>query len=77
MLRKTKLGKRMLAMVMCGALTFTSIVPVAASELPETAETQSEVIEDQNSVLKETPEESTVAEVSEDMSGGAKLILLK
>lgn len=73
MIRKTKLGKRMLAMLMCGMLTFTSVVPAMASEVSESATTQTEVTENQDNVLSETPAapESEVTEVENETLGGA------
>ena len=71
MIRKSNVGKRMLAMLLCGALTFTSVVPAMASELPETeTAVQSAVTEEQSAVATGSPEE--IAAVAESEDGGGK-----
>lgn len=69
MIRKSNLGKRMLAMLLCGTLTFTSVVPAMASELPETeTAVQSTVTEEESTVETSAPEEPATAD--EAVSGG-------
>ena len=67
MIRKSKLGKRMLAMFMCAALTLTSVTPTFASEVSETAAvSQTEESAEPSAAVEETKEadESTTDETS-------------
>ena len=69
MIRKSNVGKRMMAMLLCGTLTFTSVVPAMASELPETeTAVQSAVTEEESAVETSVPEET--ATTDENVSGG-------
>ncbi len=70
MIRKSNVGKRMMTMLLCGTLTFTSVVPAMASELPETeTAVQSAVTEEESTVETSAPEETATAD--ENVSGGA------
>lgn len=70
MIRKSKAGKRMLTMLLCGALTITSVVPAMASELPETEAAPSAVTEETSAV--ETATAETEATADENTSGGGQ-----
>ena len=66
MIRKSKLGKRMLAMFLCAALTLTSVTPTFASDVSVTAASQTEESAEPSAVVEETKEadESTADETS-------------
>ena len=71
MIHKSRMGKRMMAMLLCGTLTFTSVVPAIASELPETeTAVQSAVTEEESAVETSVPEETSA--VAESQDGGVK-----
>ena len=75
MIRKSRMGKRMMAMLLCGTLTFTSVVPAMASELPETeTAVQSAVTEEESTVETSAPEETSAVAESED---GGQIRVLK
>ncbi len=70
MIHKSRMGKRMMAMLLCGTLTFTSVVPAMASELPETeAAVQSALTEEKSAVETGSPEETSAVAENQDVGG--------